>query len=306
MNIEQAKQIDLVAFLASIGHHPQTIKGDKYWYNSPLRNEAKASFKVNKVMNLWFDFGTGEGGNIILLVKRMHNINDVSQVLRIIEERTPASASCHNKPPCKKEDTTPVWQDVLIQPLRNEVLFNYAISRGIFPHIVFKYCQEVSYTLNNRRYFLLGFPNDNGGYELRNAYFKGCMGTKDVTFLKGGQTSEDGKRVCLMFEGIFSYMSYLVLVELGVFPKSDNEPSDAIVLNSVANLPKVLDKLVDYDRIYTYLDNDDAGKSATEEIKGSYPDKVKDFAIIYDFYNDLNDYLCDWLKDKRENNNQVQ
>lgn len=306
MNIEQAKQIDLVAFLASIGHHPQTIKGDKYWYNSPLRNETKASFKVNKAMNLWFDFGAGEGGNIILLVKRMHNTDDVSVVLRIIEEHIPASACCHNKPPCKKVDTTPVWQDVLIQPLKSKALFDYAYSRGIFPHIVSKYCHEVSYTLNNRRYFLLGFPNSTGGYELRNAYFKGCMGTKDITWLKGEPTSEYGKRVCIIFDGMFSFLSYFVLIELGVLKVSKDEQLEVIVLNSVANLPKVLDKLVDYDRIYTYLDNDDAGKKATQEIKGSYPDKVKDFAIIYDFYNDLNDYLCDWLKDKRENSNQAQ
>ena len=60
-----AKQLDLVDYLASLGHHPQKIRNQDYWYLSPLRDEKTASFKVNRHHNVWFDHGVGQGGNLL-------------------------------------------------------------------------------------------------------------------------------------------------------------------------------------------------------------------------------------------------
>lgn len=34
-----ARQIDLVDYLASLGHQPQKVRNQDYWYLSPLREE---------------------------------------------------------------------------------------------------------------------------------------------------------------------------------------------------------------------------------------------------------------------------
>src|SRR3982751_5389630 len=62
---QNARQIDLVDYLGSLSHHPQKIRGNDYWYLSPLRNEKTASFKVNRKLNLWYDHGLGKGGSLI-------------------------------------------------------------------------------------------------------------------------------------------------------------------------------------------------------------------------------------------------
>jgi DNA primase len=40
---------------------------------SPYREETTASFKVNRSMNRWYDFGDGKGGNIIDFGILYHN-----------------------------------------------------------------------------------------------------------------------------------------------------------------------------------------------------------------------------------------
>ncbi len=57
MNCDEANQIDLVDYLSSLGNEPAKIRGNDYWYLSPLRQEKEASFKVNKNKNVWYDHG---------------------------------------------------------------------------------------------------------------------------------------------------------------------------------------------------------------------------------------------------------
>jgi DNA primase len=65
ISIAEAKQIDMVDFLKALEHTPRKIRNDDYWYLSPLRDEKSPSFKVNRQLNVWYDHGTGEGGNLI-------------------------------------------------------------------------------------------------------------------------------------------------------------------------------------------------------------------------------------------------
>src|SRR6185312_3257192 len=65
LSCEEARKIDLVDYLAHLGHYPRRIRQNEYWYISPLRDEKTASFKVNRKLNLWFDHGMGKGGNTV-------------------------------------------------------------------------------------------------------------------------------------------------------------------------------------------------------------------------------------------------
>ncbi len=57
MTCAEANQIDLANYLYSLGIQPQKIRNNDYWYQSPLRDEKTPSFKVNRTLNAWYDFG---------------------------------------------------------------------------------------------------------------------------------------------------------------------------------------------------------------------------------------------------------
>ena len=72
LSISDAKEIDMVDYLSGLGHQPATIRNSDYWYCSPLRNEKKPSFKINRKINCWYDHGLGKGGTIIDFGIRFH------------------------------------------------------------------------------------------------------------------------------------------------------------------------------------------------------------------------------------------
>jgi hypothetical protein len=65
--------------------------------------------------------------------------------------------------------------------------------------------------------------------------------------------------------------------------------ADVIVLNSLSNLVKVKNTLTAYESVATFLDNDEAGKRAVQELKNCC--NVSDQAEFYARYKDLNESL---------------
>src|SRR4051794_923694 len=64
-SVEEVKNTDIVDYLSSLGFKPSKISRNDYWYISPFRDERTASFKVNRSINRWYDFGDGRGGNLV-------------------------------------------------------------------------------------------------------------------------------------------------------------------------------------------------------------------------------------------------
>ncbi|WP_129020667.1 CHC2 zinc finger domain-containing protein [Edaphocola flava] len=73
LTFDQLRQYDLVDYFTSLGLNPAKIQNNTYWYLSPFREERTASFKIDRELNLWFDFGMGKGGNIIDFGVHYHN-----------------------------------------------------------------------------------------------------------------------------------------------------------------------------------------------------------------------------------------
>lgn len=67
---------------------------------------------------------------------------------------------------------------------------------------------------------------------------------------------------------------------------------DYVILNSVSNLAKAEGILADYSHIGCFLDNDTAGRTAVEQLKARFGERISDKSIHYREYKDLNDYLC--------------
>ena len=288
MNIDQAKEINLKDFLEQLGYKPVRIKHNSAWYLSPFRDENIASFKLNIKRNEWFDYGSNEGGGIIKLGKLLYNTNNISEVLRRIADKAPACTRVTLTDRSSQRETVP-YNRVEIIPLSSNALLSYLISRSIDFNTARSECVEIHYVLYNKPYYSIGFANISGGYEIRNPYFKGCMGEKNISRIAG---STDGwQKACCIFEGFMDYLSYLTLLKRNCFHICIRYPTDYIILNSVNNIKKVQPILDEYDHIHCYLDNDRAGKVAAEYIVGIQQSKAADESYRYEGYKDLNDYL---------------
>jgi DNA primase len=58
--VEEVKNTDIVDYLSSLGFKPKKITRNDYWYLSPFRDERSPSFKVNRDINRWYDFGVAK------------------------------------------------------------------------------------------------------------------------------------------------------------------------------------------------------------------------------------------------------
>lgn len=293
MNILQIKQIAIVDFLLAIGIRPTKETTASAWYHAPYREDEDPSFKVNKNRNIWYDFATANSGDIIDLAVLVYRTQNISKVLKMIEQATPAvplkvRTFMPHPEPSASEGIRPqvsAFQKLRIQALASMPLLSYLSKRGIDLDIAKEECREAHYTCHGKSYYAIAFPNEAGGYEIRNPYYKGCIAPKAVSLATQGQTDS----VCL-FEGFIDYLSFLTLQK----QERLSVPyygADLLVLNSVNNLPKVLPRLKSYKQIYCYLDNDDAGRRVVDMLRELKGDAVHDMMEVYPLYKDLNDIL---------------
>ena len=129
----------------------------------------------------------------------------------------------------------------------------------------------MKYEYEGKTYFVVGFPNISGGYELRNRYFKGCLAPKDITHIRQQGEQRD---VCYLFEGFMDYLSFLTIRMNNNPEEPRTEEQDYMVLNSVTNLSKAEQLLRPYTRIGSFLDNDQAGQRAYENLKKMFGNRA--------------------------------
>ncbi len=277
MNAIQAKQIQIADYLHSQGINPKEAKGNNYWYCSPFRNERTASFKVDNEKNTWYDHGSGEGGNILDLVMKLHSIPSISGALAHLSGKTITTRPVETFS-FPQQGNSNGFEEISVQPLTNPLLIRYLNERKINVPLAQQLCKEIHYKVKGKPYFAVGFENDKGDFALRNEYSKTCT-SSDITFI------DIGKPHCCVFEGFIDYLSFLSLKD-----KASIE-SNVVILNSVNNLNKATEFLKRHDTIYTFLDNDEAGRKCLNEIC-KLGKTISDQSKIYNGYKDLNDYLC--------------
>src|SRR5690349_17330610 len=83
LNFSESKRIPITEYLAKLGFEPAKVRGNDYWYRSPLRSEKDASFKVNVRLNLWYDHGSGEGGTILDLGAKINSCSVVEFLTKL-------------------------------------------------------------------------------------------------------------------------------------------------------------------------------------------------------------------------------
>lgn len=287
MTIEQAKQIQLADYLQALGYSPVRQRGIKLWYLSPLHSESNPSFKVNTNRNQWYDFGIGRGGSIIDFAMLYYRTTDISQVLKLIERESPVTAVIPTSS-YRQQSSESSFKDIETKPLTHFALENYIRERKVDIDICRQHCNETHYTIGEKRYFAIGFPNESGGSELRNPFFKGCLPPKDITVIRREQHHSE----CSIFEGFMDYLSFLTMKKRGYAYWRISEEQDFIILNSITNLEKAIPLLEGYDHIYSFLDNDHAGHETHAKLVAVYGEKVVSMFRDYDDFKDINDLLC--------------
>ncbi|WP_289630524.1 toprim domain-containing protein, partial [uncultured Phocaeicola sp.] len=262
-------------------------------YRAPYRNERTPSFRVNVAKQLWYDFGTGKGGDIFTLAGEFIGSNDFMEQVKFIAETAnmPMPVPEVSKPTFLPKRSEPAFEGMETAPLLHSPLTDYLAERGIPYGIASRYCCRLNYGVRGKRYFAVGFPNVAGGFEIRSRFFKGSVPPKDVSLVKMESSQAD---VCSVFEG---FMDFLSAVTLGL------ETGDCLVLNSVANVEKAMRYLDGCGRIDCYLDRDEAGRRTLATLKGHYGERVCDRSALYDGCKDLNEYLQ--LTTKKEMNNNL-
>lgn len=274
-------------FLHKLGEKPVRQRGNEVWYHAPYRSDKTPSFCVNTKKNIWNDFGTGMGGDIFTLAGLMINSNDFMTQAKYIGEVTDNPIECSKPPKYEPEPIVPQFTDVEVKALGHPALLAYLRERGIPSDIATENCVEIHYRLHDKQYFAIEFSNENGGYEIRNKFFKGSIPPKAVSLIRNGSATVN------VYEGFMDYLSGLTL---GYGRTEDN-----LVLNSVANREKAYRHLDGYDQIKCWLDNDDAGKKCLEALQKRYGEKVKDFSVVFRPCKDVNEYLQQ-LTNKQQTN----
>jgi mobilizable transposon, excision protein, putative len=278
MQLHDIKQIPIVDYLAQTGYKPKLTKGVNYWYCSPLRSELTPSFKVNVERNQWYDFGTGDHGDIIDLVCALQHCSTAEAMRRLSAlkgVRLAPSFSFGGITPLRSQ--APSMELISVQAVKHPKLLLYLTERGLQPSDASPFLSEIYYKVSEKCFFALGFPNDAGGWELRNPYFKGCFAPKAISTIKGTDSHK-----LQLFEGFMDFLSWRKL-----HPEVQD---DSIILNSLNLLPKLIPSLHAYTMIESLLDNDEAGDRVTKQlIDAGLP--VKDIRACYAPYKDINEYL---------------
>ena len=278
MQLHDIKQVSIVDYLAQAGFEAKLIKGVNYWYCSPLRAELTPSFKVNAERNQWYDFATGDHGDIIDLVCALQHCTTAEAMRRLARlkgVRLAPSFSFGGTTLVRSQ--APSMELIGVQAVKHPKLLLYLSERGLQPSDVSPFLSEVYYRVSEKCFFALGFQNDAGGWELRNPYFKGCFAPKAITTIKGTDSHK-----LQLFEGFMDFLSWRKL-----HPEVQD---DSIILNSLTLLPRLIPSLHPYPMIECFLDNDEAGDRATEQLfDAGLP--VKDMRACYAPYKDINEYL---------------
>ncbi|WP_427875438.1 toprim domain-containing protein [Flavobacterium sp. MMS24-S5] len=290
-NCKIANQIDLVNYLKTLGHEPLKIKNQDYWYLSPLRCENTPSFKVNQKLNLWYDHGTGKGGNVVDFgieyfrctvseFLQLLNGNSFSSGLSLSSKNNNRQSSNSRIANEKKDNLADKIVIVDIRTLENKSLLHYLENRSIPEEMAKEHCKEIDFSLKGRKHTAIGFQNISGGYELRNENFKGSSSPKDITFI------DNQAKSVVVLEGFFDYLSYKMMNQ-----KSDNLQTNFLILNSLSFFNKSLQLMDKHERVDLYLDRDTGGIRFTNEALKRDSIKYTDQSFLYEQKKDLSEWL---------------
>ena len=293
------KRYSIVEYLERKGIRPVRKTSTYVMYRSPLREETHPSFKVDTEKNLWIDYAEGRGGSIIDLCIRLEGCTLSEAICRLGQNALEHTAYCS----CSSKRETSISpnqrKDITASGTRRLTSISDTLPPHLQEYLKKERCIDlekatpflkcISYEVRERRYEAIGFANSSGGYELRdNHLFKGTIAPKDITPI-----FEDKAQPVCLFEGFMDFLSFLSMKE--------EVTNQCLVMNSVSNIKRSIRYLNERNitSARAFLDNDDAGQRAVQElINAGF--KVEDMAVYYRDFKDLNEFHVSRVREQHK------
>ena len=273
----RARSVGIEGILEKLGARRAGGRGVRLLYHCPFREDRNPSMYVNVDKGTWVDMANPDEfkGDSIKLVELTLNLRPLEAAKYIVGEGVISSnARPQSYTPSRVQRVDSI--EYTVHELEHPALLDYLNSRGIPANLAKRLCKEI----HIGRLFFIGFPSQNGGYELRNKLGKRSLGNKNISVLGTGDKA-------IIFEGFIDYLSHLRIYGF-------LEDHKYIVLNSVCNLQKVIDHFNVFglpQHIQLWLDNDDAGRNAAIFLTEKLQCSIEDMSSVYASYNDVNDWL---------------
>jgi len=292
----------LLQILSNLGFNPTKETNNGYQFKSPFNPQEKtASFFIFKNSDSgrftnFKDYSSGTGGDTYKFIMTYFHLdfksakNKINDLLNLQEHNrpmqpTPYPFSFNQQKEQQQKKSEKNYKIKKVSTLKNKALENYLIERGLKTiEIHKKYLGEIYYTIESKNYFALSFVNNSGGREIRNKYFKGSFGKKDISLILPNPKDNRMK----IFEGFIDFLSYLEI--------NKNAPlSNYLILNSVSLKERALKAITGkFELLELYLDNDRAGNESTEFFMQNFSNAI-DKRVHYKEYKDLNEFLVKGL-----------
>ena len=289
------KRYPIVEYLERKGIKPVRRTPSYALYRSPLREETHPSFKVDTQKNLWIDYAEGRGGSIIDLCMRLEGCT-LSEAICRLEQNVSDNITYSSRKDFVPNNSQPV---MAVNGARRLIEISDTLPPHLQEYLTKERCIDmekaipflkcISYEVRSRLYQAIGYANLSGGYELRDdKTFKGTIAPKDITPI----FTDRAEPVCI-FEGFMDFLSFLSMKEEVI--------NHCLVMNSVSNVARSIRYLNDrqVSSIRTFLDNDEAGRRATEDfMEAGF--KVDDMSVHYRNFKDLNEYHIHRMREQQK------
>jgi len=263
MNVESANTLALPEVLSKLGLEPVKTEGFDTWYHSPFSSSQPLSFRYSSLSNKWNDLELGLEGKVIDFVcwylrsqEESHSVADALRFLRNLYAEKLKNVAVEDF-----SDRDSIYEVQTVMPIYHTLLVEYLHRRGFSLSLAQRYLKQVQ--VRNRKsgksFYTLGLRNEDGGYAIRNEYIKANIAPKTITFIRG--TKQDIRRIHI-FKDVFDFMSVLAYQKRKAFA------DDVIILNSYLFMQDAgaYIRNYGYEGVHTWLDNDDIGKQANENI----------------------------------------
>jgi hypothetical protein len=295
MTIREANTIPLVQLLEKLGFMPVETPdvGNDVWYRSPFRpTERSTNFHVDKKRNIWYDFVTNSGGTNLDFIKTYNACEDATALTFISDY---FKAPTFVKPFNTEEKPTRKERFALkeVKPLNNPALLTYLTDeRRIKTIVVKKFLVEALFTNTEEQkdYFAAAIKNESNGYEIRNKYFDGFLGKKDITILRGEQPTENSVSIFIDVMDFLSAADYYGSILI---------THDVIIVHHHEFFEKAL-RLVTmrkYSRVFTYFNNNEVGEAYVKTYQTAFP---KIHEPCHGFYYPFENFNAYWKATKRK------
>ena len=303
--VAKAKKIDLLSYLQT--NNPDELLVDS---RNSYKTKTHDSLKISNGMWYWFSRGVGGKSALDYLIT-VENYSFKEAVAHLLKLKIV---------PVSNNYVTKNREERLILPKKskdNSKVLSYLISRGISKNIILQCLNKclIYQEQDTKNVVFVGF--DYNGFPR----YAGIRGTNKSRYMRDAygsnktysfrMTSVKLNNSVHIFESAIDLLSFATIKEM------KNQKWDEENLLALAGIykpaknsfdsktPKALDKFLEQnpnvDTIILHLDNDIAGKLATEGITNSLSDRYKVINDPAKFGKDYNDYLLEIKKNLTKN-----